>query len=109
MMSEQMQPVALGYLRMHLLTTAADAELAKAQLVELARAEGCVLRGVFIEQIGTEPAAFDALVDAVKRHDVGLVVVPSLQDLAVLGVPPLLKSYLERCTGVRVLVADEVG
>lgn len=104
-MGDQTRPLALGYFRVHLLMTAAEVELTKVQLAEFARVEGFALGGVFVEQVDTAPAAFHALVEAVKRHEVGRVVVPSVQDLAVLGVSPLLKSYLERCTGARVLVA----
>jgi hypothetical protein len=105
-MSDHARPVGLGYLRVHLLMTAAELELTRERLASFAQAEGYALAGVFVERVDTAPSAFHALVNAVKRHDDREVLVPSTRHLAVLGVPPTLTSYLERCTGARVLAAD---
>jgi len=75
-------------------------------LASFAHVQGFTLGTVFTEHAHTAPAAFRALIEAAKRYEVRAVVVPSLEHLAVLGVPPTLRNYMERCTGARVLVAD---
>ncbi|MGH3464776.1 MAG: hypothetical protein ACRDP9_25180 [Kribbellaceae bacterium] len=89
------------------LTDADELAMAKDRLAALAQTEGFALGGVFTECPHTAPAAFLALLEPMKRHESGAVVVPSLRHLASLGSPPTLERYLKRCTGVRVLTADD--
>ncbi len=96
----------LGYARVHLLMNAAELGWLKERLAAFAQAEGFALGTVFTEHAHTAPAGFHALIEAVKRYEARAIVVPSLRHLAVLGSPPTLERYVERCTGARVLVAD---
>ena len=100
------RPLLLGYARMHLLMSASELVRMKECLTAFAQAEGFALGTVFTEHAHTAPAGFHALIEAVKRYEARAVVVPSLRHLAVLGSPPTLERYVERCTGARVLVAD---
>ncbi len=99
------RPLLFGYVRVHLLMSPAELARVTERLLAFARVEGYALGAVFTEYAESAPAAFWALVDAVKEHEAAAVVVPDLRHLAVLGAPPTLERYLERCTGARVLVA----
>jgi hypothetical protein len=95
-----------GYVR--LTRTAAQDELNEfhACLEEFARIEGYVLGTVFVERANTAPAAFDALLKAVRMYDARGVVVPSSEHLQVLGKPPALTDFLRRVAGVAVFTAQ---
>jgi hypothetical protein len=73
------------------------------ELTAFAEAEGLTLANIYTDRADTVPAAFHALVEAVRRHNAWGVVVPSLHHL---GGPalPALKHHLEHQTGARVLV-----
>jgi hypothetical protein len=90
------RPLLLGYVRAHLLMTAAELVQIKDQLVTFAQAEGFTLGKVYTEHAHTFPAAFEALVQAVRRDEVRAVVVPSLQHLGVLGAPQKVKEGVEQ-------------
>jgi hypothetical protein len=99
------RPLLLGYVRLHLLMT--DDELAhtKERLAHYAAVEGYTLGTVYVEQVHTAPAAFQALLEAANRYEVTAVVVPGMRHFAVLGAPSSMKQHVERTTGARVLVA----
>jgi len=100
------RPLLLGYVRVHQGMTEAELVRAKDRLHTFAQVEGFAMGAVFTEYAETAPAAFHALVDAVKRHEVRAIVVPSRRHLAVLGALPTLERYLECCTGAPVLTVD---
>jgi hypothetical protein len=100
-----MRPLLLGYVRAHLLMTESELGDVKQDLADFAAREGYTLGRVYVERIDRAPAAFQTLVDDVRRQEVKAVVVPGLHHLAVLGVPTALKDHLEYYTGVRVLTA----
>jgi hypothetical protein len=91
---------------MHLLMTGDELEGVKGGLASFASCEGFRLKTIYVEQLVTMPAAFEALVEAVHRDQVAAVVLPSMLHLAVLGAPLEIKDIFERATGARVLVAD---
>lgn len=105
-MRDHTRPLLLGYVQLHLLMT--DDELAdtKERLAHFAALEGfTLLHMVYVEQVHTAPAAFQALLEAANRYEVTAVVVPGMRHFAVLGAPASMKQHLERTTGARVLVA----
>ncbi len=104
-MTNYTKPLLLGYLRMHLLMT--DDELAdvKERLERFADLEGFTLGTVYVEQLETSPAAFEALVEAVDRYEATAVALPSMLHFALLSAPAAIKDRFEHATGARVLIA----
>jgi hypothetical protein len=102
-MSNPVRPLLFGYIRVHLLMTNRELNGVKQRLAEFADVEGYALANIFIEQAHTVPAAFQALVDAARKHEVKTVVVPGLQHLKVL--PPGMKEHLEHYAGAHVITA----
>lgn len=98
-----LRPLILGYVRLHLLATDADVAATRQRLNAFAHAEGYSLEMIFFEQAHLAPAAFEALIGAVKLYEASAVLVPDLRHLEVIGAPPALKDFVVRATGVRVL------
>lgn len=61
---------------------------------------------MYVEQIESAPAAFEALIESVNRYEVTAVVIPSMLHFAVLSGPAAIKDQFEKATGARVLVAS---
>jgi len=99
------RPLILGYVRLRLLASDADVAATRDQLNAFAHREGYSLEMIFFEQAHLAPAAFEALIEAVKLYEAGAVVVPDLRHLEVIGAPPALKDFVVRATGVPVLEA----
>jgi hypothetical protein len=99
------RPLLLGYVRRHLLMTDAELDDTKERLAYFAAVEGFALGAVYVEQLETLPAAFEALVEAVHRLEVTAVVIPSMLHFAILSAPAAIKDRFEHATGARVLVA----
>jgi len=95
-----------GYLRVQLLAAGTTREQVCGRFDSYAQVEGYAMGAVFVDQAGTAPAGFAALIEAVKRYDARAVAVPTLEHLAVLGAPPPLREFLQRSTGAQVLVMD---
>jgi hypothetical protein len=100
------RPLLLGYVRKHLLMTDGELDDTRERLKHFAQVEGFAMGTVFVEEIETSPAAFEALVEAVSRYEVTAVVVPSMLHFAVISAPAAIRDYFERATGVRVMVAN---
>ena len=100
------QPVALGYLRVHILMTDVELEDAETRIRRAAAKNGYHLAAIFHEQPHLAPSAFAALIAAVDRKQAAAVIVPGLIHLAVLGLPTQVVVYLESVTDVRVVIAD---
>lgn len=100
------RPLLLGYVRKHLLMTDDELDDAKERLAHFAQVEGFSLSTVYVEQLETTPAAFEALVEAANRYEITAVVLPSMLHFAVLGAPASIKRHFEQFTGARVLVAN---
>lgn len=99
------RPLILGYVRLRLLATDADVAATREHLNVFAHREGYSLEMIFFEQAHMAPAAFEALIEAVKLYEAGAVLVPSLRHLEVIGAPPALRDFVVRATGVPVLEA----
>jgi len=100
------RPLLFGYMRVQRLAPGTTPGAISARFQAYAHAEGYALAGVFLDQAHTAPAAFDALIEAVKQYDARAVAVPTLDHLAVLGKQPELSTFLQRATGAQVLVMD---
>lgn len=104
-MSDNLSPLTFAYVRAHLLMSETELSDLKKDLAAFARTEGFTLRTIYVEQVESVPAAFQALMEAVRREDVKTVLVPSLHHLAVVGEPLAMKEHLEHHTSAKVLVA----
>jgi hypothetical protein len=101
-------PRALGYLRRHLLMTEIEVCDVKERLAYFARVKCLQLNEVFVEDLETWPAAFEALVEAALSDELSVVLIPSMLHFAVLGPPPNIKQHFEHLTRTRVLAATEL-
>jgi nucleotide-binding universal stress UspA family protein len=99
------RPLMLGYLCEPPLHSEAATEKLKTLLAEFAQREGYALGTVYVEHLPTTPAAFDALLEAIRRYEVDAVVVPTRAHLEPLGEPSKMQR-LTRETNARVLVAE---
>jgi len=99
------RPLALGYVRAHILMTEYELAAAKQDLADFARREGYALGRVYVERIDQSPAAFQALMAEIHRREATAVVVPGPHHLTVVGSPRSLKDHLEHYTSARVLTA----
>jgi hypothetical protein len=104
-MDPRTRPLLLGYIRSHVLTTADEIAEAKVNLAAFAMAEGFALGTIYLEQPGTAPAAFQALVDEVRcDNDVWAVVVPTDRHLTDGGLRAMRRD-LEHHGAVHLMVA----
>ena len=105
MMETRIRPLLLGYIRAHVLMTADEIAAAKVTLVAFAMAEGFALGTVYLDQVNTAPAAFQALLAEIRRdNDVWAVVVPTAHHLTEGGLRAMT-SDLEHHGAVHVMVA----
>ncbi|GAA3084013.1 hypothetical protein JOF29_004415 [Kribbella aluminosa] len=100
-------PLMLGYLCEPPLHSQAATEKLKILLKAFARREGYALGTVYVEHLPTAPAAFEALLEAIRRYEVDAVVVPTKTHLEPLGEPSKMQR-LTRETNARVLVAESL-
>lgn len=102
------RPLILGYVRLRLLANDDEIAATRHRLNAFAHAEGYALEVIFFEQAHLAPAAFEALIEAVKLYEASAVLVPDLRHLEVIGAPPALTDFVERAAGVPVLVTAAV-
>ncbi|TDW94030.1 MULTISPECIES: hypothetical protein [Kribbella] len=99
------RPLLLGYIRAHVLMTADEIDAARVSLAAFALAEGFALGTVYLERPATAPAAFEALLDEVRRdNDVWAVVVPTAHHLTDGGLRTM-RNNLEHHGAVHLMVA----
>jgi hypothetical protein len=99
------RPLLLGYVRARAPMTADEIAAAKVSLAAFALAEGFALGTVYLEHPHTAPAAFEALLDEVRRdNDVWAVVVPTAQHLTDGGLQ-MMRRDLEHHGTVHLVVA----
>jgi hypothetical protein len=77
-------PIAVGYIRIHLLMTEQELDDTKERLAHFAATRGYHLSAVFAERPDSVPAAFIELITAVNRYRADAVVLP--------GRPPASRS-----------------
>lgn len=99
------RPLLLGYILKHLLMSDGEVADAKAQLEEFAQVEGFAMGTIYVEEAESTPAAFEALIAAVNRHEVTAVVIPSRLHFAALAATQDVMDTFERATGARVIIA----
>jgi hypothetical protein len=99
---------ALGYLCKHLLMAETEVVYAKERLGYFAQVEGFQLDKVYVEEVETWPAAFEALVEAAISDELSAVLLPSMLHFAVLGQPADIKKHFEHITRTRVLTVPEL-
>ena len=97
---------AVGYLRQYRSMTSHQLLQAEEQLKALAGRRGFFLCKVFVEQLHTDPAAFDALIRLVKRRRVPAVIVPNQAHLSAVGSGETKSHRLHRETRAHALTAS---
>jgi hypothetical protein len=100
------RPLLAGYIRREFVASAERARALEYQMSLFACAEGFSMGFTYVEEPGTQPFAFEALIESVVRHQIAAVVLPSILHFAVLGLPHDIKDMFERATGARVLLLD---
>jgi rhamnogalacturonyl hydrolase YesR len=99
------RPLALGYIRTRVLMSVDEINEARVSLAAFALAEGFALGTVYLEHPHTAPAAFEALVDEVRRdNDVWAVLVPTSQHLTDGGLR-VMRQNLQHHGAVHLMVA----
>ncbi|TDW18098.1 hypothetical protein [Kribbella kalugense] len=98
--------LAVGYLRQYPSMTHSQLVQAEAHIAGLAAQHRLDLRKVFVEHLGTDPAAFDALIKRVKRHRIPVVLVLTQVHLSAVGGDETKEERLRRETGAHVLAAN---
>ena len=89
------RPTLLGYVRADALSCAEELAAATDSLAAFASAEGFTLGTVYTERDAAESAAFNALLEEVKRSDVRAVVVPTMNHLGTVATPAAMQQHLE--------------
>ncbi|WP_233228092.1 hypothetical protein [Streptomyces sp. BSE7-9] len=84
-----------------------EARRIKGELADFAMREGFALDQVFTENIRCSESAFYAMLEALKRHEVKDVLVPSLWHFARLpGLQEAMRQHIEQETGARLWVVQ---
>jgi hypothetical protein len=100
---------AVGYLRQYPSMTCYQLAQAEEQLAAFAGQHGFVLRKVFVEQLHTDPAAFNALVKMVQRRKIPTVIVPTQAHLSAVGSYQTKAQRLHRETSSYALAANRTS
>lgn len=106
-----MRPSIYGYMRV----AASDDEHDEAQrirreLAEYAQREGFTLDQVFTESVRCSESAFYVMLEALKRHEVKDIIVPTLWHFARLpGLQDAMRQHIEHETGARIWVVQGQG
>ncbi|MGW6279983.1 hypothetical protein [Kribbella sp. NPDC055071] len=100
-------PLALAYARRHLLMCESEVSCTKERLGYFARVAGFALGAVYVEEVQSCPASFEALIHAALLQRPRAILVPSLLHLAVLGAPTTITRHVERLTGAQVIVVTD--
>lgn len=77
-----MKPAIYGYMRMTSSDEYDEIQRIKRELAEYAEREGFTLDQVFTENIKCSESAFYTMIEALKRHEVKDIIVPSLWHFA---------------------------
>ena len=99
-----MRPAIYGYMRVVSGDEQDDeAQRIKRELAEYAAREGFTLDQVFTESITCSESAFYAMLEALERHEVKDIIVPSLWHFARLpGLQDAMRQHIEQETGARI-------
>lgn len=97
---------AVGYLRQYGSMTCRQFAKTREQIAAFADQYGLELRAVFVEELPSDPAAFEKLVQVVTQQNIRTVLVPNRAHLSPVGSGETKDQRLYRETGSEVLVAD---
>ncbi len=100
------RPLLLGYARRDLYLSDRHVDDLRRELGAFAQLEGIAMGSVYIEDPGTAPATFEALVASVNRYQIRAVVLPGLQHLALVGNPEEVRVQFEHVTGARIMLHE---
>ncbi|MEV6268420.1 hypothetical protein AB0L64_14685 [Kribbella sp. NPDC051936] len=99
------RPLALGYIRTGVVMTADDLAAERVGLAAFALAEGYTLGAVYLEHPNTAPAAFEAMLDEVRRdNEVWAVILPAAHQVTDGGLRAM-RRQLEHHGTVHLVVA----
>ena len=98
-------PLALGYLRRYPWMTELEYGEVQERLAIAARRAGHTLTTIHVEELPTDPQAFEALLAAVTELDVRAVIVPSKAHLGRWGNSDSKYERLRRVTSAEIIVA----
>jgi hypothetical protein len=100
------QPLAVGYMVVRSASTSAEEMDLRQELVDFATDHGYRMCGIFVERDeGRSMGAMAGMLDTLRGGDVKYVIVPAFDHLGFLpGVRKAIKEWLERETGVDVLI-----
>lgn len=99
--------IVLGYMRKHLLMSDLELIDAKERLCYFAKVQRLRLGTIYVEEIETWLAAFEALIADATKKTISGVLMPSMLHFAVLGAPRTVRQHFEDATQTRVIVAME--
>lgn len=100
-----MKPAIYGYMRVASRDEHNETERIRRELAEYAEREGFTLDQVFTESIKCSESAFYTMIEALRRHDVKDIIVPSLWHFARLpGLQDAMRQHIEQETGARIWV-----
>lgn len=100
-----MKPAIYGYMRVVSSDEHDEAQRIRRELAEYAEREGFTLDQVFTESIKRSESAFYTMIEALRRHDVKDIIVPSLWHFARLpGLQDAMRQHIEQETGARIWV-----
>jgi DNA invertase Pin-like site-specific DNA recombinase len=101
-----MRPAIYGYMRVVSSEEQEDeAQQIRRELAKYAEHEGFTLDQVFTENIRCQEPAFYTMIEALKRHDVKDIIVPSLWHFARLpGLQDAMRQHIEQETGAHIWV-----
>jgi hypothetical protein len=98
--------LALGYLRWYPLMSPTELGQWQQRMAETATTRGLVLGTVHVEELPTQPRAFEALLASIRALDVAAVIVPTPIHLGARDEPGSPWNRLSLDTGVEVVFTD---
>ncbi|MEV0283515.1 hypothetical protein AB0H36_05275 [Kribbella sp. NPDC050820] len=100
-------PVAPGYVRRYPGLSARELGELQRRLAEVAKRHGRTLGTVYVEELPSDPKAFEELLVSLKRLDAPAVVIPSKAHLGRWDLPGSKYEQLQQSTETKVIVADQ--
>ena len=99
-------PVVPGYMRRYPGMTSDELGEMQHRLAAAARKRGYVLGTVHVEELPTEPRAFDALLSYLKEVAVPAIVVPTFAHIGTINNPGSKYSKLRSETTAEIVIAE---
>jgi hypothetical protein len=102
----QRLPVVPGYVRRYPWMTDHEFGALQHHLAEVARQHGRTLGTVYVEELPTDPKAFNALLASLKKLDVPAVIIPSKAHLGRWDLAGSKYDQLQQVAETKVIIAD---